>query len=104
MVPRFVPEISSLDAFCDGAGAGAAGIGDSRSWIVPDGEDKNNVTYIGSSKMSICGQRQPASKTKFQINEVMLSKILGSNFKNKTLQSAKKRFHLQNCLYPVFSS
>ena len=71
---------------------------------VPEGEDKNNVTYIGSSKMSICGQRQPASKTKVQINEVMLSKILGSNFKNKTLQSAKKRFHLQNCLYPVFSS
>ena len=37
MVPRLVPEISSLDAFCDGAGAGAggaAGIGDSRSWII----------------------------------------------------------------------
>ena len=34
MVPRLVPEISSLDAFCDG-GAGAAGIGDSRSWIGP---------------------------------------------------------------------
>ena len=36
MVPRLVPEISSLDAFCDGAGAAAAagaGIGDSRSWI-----------------------------------------------------------------------
>ena len=35
MVPRLVPEISSLDAFCDGAAAGAAGagIGDSRSWI-----------------------------------------------------------------------
>ena len=38
MVPRLVPEISSLDAFCDGAagagaGAGGAGIGDSRSWI-----------------------------------------------------------------------
>ena len=32
MVPRLVPEISSLDAFCDGAGAGA-GIGDSRSWM-----------------------------------------------------------------------
>ena len=32
MVPRLVPEISSLDAFCDGAG-GAAGIGDSRSWM-----------------------------------------------------------------------
>ena len=30
MVPRLVPEISSLDAFCDGAGAG---IGDSRSLI-----------------------------------------------------------------------
>ena len=29
MIPRLVPEISSLDAFCDGA----AGIGDSRSWI-----------------------------------------------------------------------
>ena len=36
MVPRLVPEISSLDAFCDGAAAGggaAAGIGDSRSLI-----------------------------------------------------------------------
>ena len=37
MVPRLVPEISSLDAFCDGAGGGAggggAGIGDSRSLI-----------------------------------------------------------------------
>ena len=40
MVPRLVPEVSSLDAFCDraagagaGAGAGAVGIGDSRSWI-----------------------------------------------------------------------
>ena len=34
MVPRLVPEISSLDAFCDGgAAAGGAGIGDSRSLI-----------------------------------------------------------------------
>ena len=35
MLPRLVPEISPLDAFCDGgaAGAAAAGIGDSRSWI-----------------------------------------------------------------------
>ena len=36
MVPRLVPEISSLDAFCDGAAGGAgagAGIGDSRSLI-----------------------------------------------------------------------
>ena len=34
MVPRLVPEILSLDAFCDGAAAGAgAGIGDSRSWM-----------------------------------------------------------------------
>ena len=35
MVPRLVPEISSLDAFCDGAGAAGAGagIGDSRSWM-----------------------------------------------------------------------
>ena len=35
MVPHLVPEISSLDAFCDGAaGAGAgAGIGDSRNLI-----------------------------------------------------------------------
>ena len=32
MVPRLVPEISSLDAFCDTAGA-AVGIGDSRSWM-----------------------------------------------------------------------
>ena len=38
MVPRLVPEISSLDAFCDeaaaAAAAGAAGIGDSRSWMM----------------------------------------------------------------------
>ena len=36
MVPRLVPEISSLDTFCDGAGGAGgagAGIGDSRSWI-----------------------------------------------------------------------
>ena len=36
MLPRLVPEISSLDAFCDTAGFfcdTAAGIGDSRSWI-----------------------------------------------------------------------
>ena len=32
MVPRLVPEISSLDAFCD-TGAAVVGIGDSRSWI-----------------------------------------------------------------------
>ena len=32
MLPRLVPEISSLDAFCDTAAG--AGIGDSRSWIV----------------------------------------------------------------------
>ena len=31
MVPRLVPEILSLDAFCDGAAG--AGIGDSRSWM-----------------------------------------------------------------------
>ena len=30
MVPRLVPEISSLDAFCDGG----AGIGDSRSLML----------------------------------------------------------------------
>ena len=37
MAPRLVPEISSLDAFCDGGAAGAAaaaGIGDSRSLIL----------------------------------------------------------------------
>ena len=37
MVPRLVPEILELDAFCDGGAAAAAGaaagIGDSRSWI-----------------------------------------------------------------------
>ena len=31
MVPRLVPEILSQCAICDGAGAAAAGIGDSRS-------------------------------------------------------------------------
>ena len=31
MIPRLVPEISPLDAFCDAAVV--AGIGDSRSWI-----------------------------------------------------------------------
>ena len=40
MLPRLVPEILILDAFCDGAaGAGTAaaagaGIGDSRSWMI----------------------------------------------------------------------
>ena len=34
MVPRLVPEILSLDAFCDAAAAAAGtGIGDSRSWM-----------------------------------------------------------------------
>ena len=36
MVPRLVPEILELDAFCDGGAAAAgaaAGIGDSRSWM-----------------------------------------------------------------------
>ena len=35
MIPRLVPEISPLDAFCDGraGAAGAVGIGDSRSWM-----------------------------------------------------------------------
>ena len=33
MVPRLVPEISSLDAFCDTAAGAAVGIGDSRSWM-----------------------------------------------------------------------
>ena len=32
MIPRLVPEISPLDAFCD-AVVGVVGIGDSRSWI-----------------------------------------------------------------------
>ena len=38
MVPRLVPEILSQYAFCDGGGGGggaAAGIGDSRSLIIP---------------------------------------------------------------------
>ena len=35
MVPRLVPEILSQCAFCDGgAGAAAAGIGDSRSLMI----------------------------------------------------------------------
>ena len=35
MVPHLVPEISSLDAFCDVVGVGVvAGIGDSRSWMM----------------------------------------------------------------------
>ena len=34
MIPRLVPEISPLDAFCDIVVAGVVvGIGDSRSWI-----------------------------------------------------------------------
>ena len=34
MVPRLVPEISSLDAFCDtGAAVVVVGIGDFRSWM-----------------------------------------------------------------------
>ena len=35
MVARLVPDIWSLDAFCDtGAGAAVVGIGDSSSWIL----------------------------------------------------------------------
>ena len=34
MIPRLVPEISSLDAFCDTAAAVVVGIGDSRSWML----------------------------------------------------------------------
>ena len=33
MIPSLVPEISSLDAFCDTA---VVGIGDSRSWMNRD--------------------------------------------------------------------
>ena len=33
MVPRLVPEILSLDAFCDTAAVVVVGIGDSGSWI-----------------------------------------------------------------------
>ena len=32
MIPRLIPEISPLDAFCDRVAV--AGIGDSRSWIM----------------------------------------------------------------------
>ena len=32
MIPRLVPEILPLDAFCDRV-AGVVGIGDSRSWM-----------------------------------------------------------------------
>ena len=35
MIPRLVPEISPLDAFCDVVAAAAVvGIGDSMSWII----------------------------------------------------------------------
>ena len=43
MIPRLVPEISPLDAFCDvvaGVVVVVAGIGDSRSWIL------KNVNYV----------------------------------------------------------
>ena len=33
MIPRLVPEISPIDAFCDVV-VGVVGIGDSRSWMV----------------------------------------------------------------------
>ena len=36
--------------------------------IVPEEGSNNDVTYNGSSKMSIYGQGQPASKTKVQID------------------------------------
>ena len=38
MIPRLVPEISPLDAFCDGRAG--VGIGDSRSWISNPNEIK----------------------------------------------------------------
>ena len=44
MVPRLVPEISSLDAFCDGGAA--AGIGDSRSLIM-DAKKARVQRYAG---------------------------------------------------------
>ena len=44
MVPRLVPEISSLDAFCDGAGA--AGIGDSRSLM-----DSKKTDFCSNKKI-----------------------------------------------------
>ena len=45
MLPRLVPEISPLDAFCDvGVGVGVVvGIGDSRSWM----EVRGNVWACG---------------------------------------------------------
>ena len=59
MLPRLVPEISPLDAFCDGAaaGAGAAVIGDSRSWITGGGvgtgsEDLTHIQTFESKNSS----------------------------------------------------
>ena len=43
MIPRLVPEISPLDAFCDVVGVGVVGIGDSRSWI-------GGLTHLGSER------------------------------------------------------
>ena len=34
MIPRLVPKISPLDAFCDVVAAVVVGIGDSRSWMI----------------------------------------------------------------------
>ena len=38
MVPRLVPEISSLDAFCDGGGGAGAGIADTLSTSTYDAQ------------------------------------------------------------------
>ena len=53
MVPRLIPEISSLDAFCDGAagaGAAAAGIGDSRSWMIKWIDMFNSIHRVAVNK------------------------------------------------------
>ena len=53
MVPRLVPEISPLDAFCDVAVVAGvvAGIGDSRSWIV---QKQHSRVDISNPSHALC--------------------------------------------------
>ena len=48
-----VPEISSLDAFCDGAAAGGAGIGDSRSWILKVAIGRMRTGYLSALRRGL---------------------------------------------------
>ena len=62
MVPRLVPEILSLDAFCDTAGAAVVvvvGIGDSRSWIHLKIRNTNGIAVQNCFETLMEGRSRP---------------------------------------------